>query len=117
MKEFLKEWWSLGIAILVVIIIGIGIIINMTNNAGENNYRKQAVSILNQYKQGQLTKKEASEKLGNLSEKIANEPDIKDEHKRASIFALQAKLSNLSLQLFNDELSNTQIDNYIKEIK
>lgn len=117
MKKLIKKWWFLGITILTIVISIMYILVFSNNSSAYNNYSKQAISILNQYKEGQLTGKESSNKLNALSKKIDNETNSDDKYESVSMFALQMKLSNIALKLFNGELSNTQINNYIEEIK
>ena len=114
-EKLYQKWWFWGIAILIIFMIMMYIFVFSNNTY--NNYSKQAITILNQYREGQLTGKESSEKLSALSRKIGNEPSGNDKYESASIIALQTKISKIALELFNGELSNTQINNYIKEIK
>lgn len=110
-----QKWWF-WIILLVIILIFFATLVFM-NNSKDNNYKKQAITILKQYENGNITRKEASEKLSNLSKKLEKEPEPNNLSKSASRFALRMKLSLLSLELFNGELSDTEVDNNIKEIK
>lgn len=110
-----QKWWFW--VILLIILICLVILIFINNNNENNNYRKQAITILNQYKSGNITNKEASKKLETLSKRISNEPDKKDSYKSSARLALETKLSLLSLKLFDGELSDTEINSYIKEMK
>ena len=73
--------------------------------------------MLNEYKNGKLTNKQASDKLESIADKMEKEPEVEDKYKSTKMFALQMKLSRLSLELFNEGLSNTEINKNIKEIK
>lgn len=115
MKEIIKKWWFW--IIILIIITSVSVLIFSLNKDVSKNYKNQTISILSKYKSGDLTRKEASEKIKNISKKIDDEPKIKDEYDSARILLLQTKLSKLSLELFDNELSDTVISNYIKEIK
>ena len=112
-KNFYKKWWFWTIIIIILIYL-IGFIYN-NYNSEFNNYKKQSISILNKYKSGELTHRETSEKLDILSEKLDNE--YYKNNKASYMFFLEVKLSTISLKLRFNELSNTEINNYIQEIK
>lgn len=115
MKELIKKWWFW---VIIAIVILTCIIFFINNNRDRNsNYRNQAITILNQYKKGSITGKEASEKLNAIVNKLRNEPDIDNDYESASKFALQMEISSIASKLSYDELSDTEINKYIKEIK
>ena len=74
-------------------------------------YKKQAISILTEYKNNTISNKEAREQLDNLCSKMYGEKDPNN-----ILLGLEIEINSISYSLF-DELSNTQIDNYINEIK
>jgi len=116
MKELTGKWWFWLIITILIVLIG-GILINAFSNDITKEYKKQAISVLNEYKSGKLTDKQASDKLKSIADKIAKEPENEDEYNSAKIFALEMKISRLSLELLNEGLSNTEVNKNIKEIK
>ena len=112
MKDLVKKWWFWGIIIILISCILIYVL--GYSNTEFNNYKKESITILNQYKDGKLTRKEAEEKIDAISDKLKNERKINDD---TNIFLLEVKLSSITYELFNQELSNTEIDTYIQEIK
>lgn len=111
-----QKWWF-WLILLMIFLISFTILIFINNNNKDNNYKKQAITILEQYKNGNLTNRTASEKLSDLSKRIDKEPKLNDSAKSATRLALKSRISLLSLELFNGELSDTEIDNYIKDFK
>lgn len=111
-KPFYKKWWFW--CIIIALILGIAIYAHNNHNTTFNNYKKQSISILNQYKNGELTRKETSEKIDALSEKLGNEYEINNE---SYILCLDVKLSLIAYKLTDAELSDTEVNNYIQEIK
>ena len=116
MKELIKKWWF-WLSIVAIIAIIACILATIFSNDIIKDYKKQSLSVLNEYKNGNLTDKQASDKLKSIADKMAKEPEIEDKYKSAKMLALQARLSRLSLELFNDGLSNTEVNSNIKEIK
>lgn len=112
MKDIIKKWWFWGI--IIILILGILVYTLNYSNTELNSYKKQSIAVLTQYKDGKLTRKETEEKIDAIAEKLRNEYKIKDE---TNIFHLQVKLSLIAYTLFDQELSNTEIDTYIQEIK
>lgn len=101
---------------VIILILSCAIIcIYNNNNTPLNSYKKQSIDILNQYKDGKLTNKESREKIDEISKKIENEYEIRENSKFLSL--LEAKINNISYKLLKQELSNTEIEKYIQEIK
>lgn len=111
MKDLSKKWWF---EVIVILILSVIICIYNSNNTTLNNYKKQSIAILNQYEKGETTRKEGGEKITALSDKMSNEYNI---NKESYILALESKISLIALKLNYGELSNTEIDKYIQEIR
>lgn len=112
-KAIYKKWWF-WVIIIVVLILGILIYRLNYSNTELNSYKKQSITILNQYKEGKLTRKETEEKIDAIAEKLGNEYKVNNE---TNIYLLESKLSLITQKLFNEELSNTLINQYIQAIK
>lgn len=98
-----------SIILIVLLIIGCFILYNHSQPIYQ--YKKQAISILTEYKNNTISNKEAREQLDNLCSKMYGEKDPNN-----ILLGLEIEINSISYSLF-DELSNTQIDNYINEIK
>lgn len=112
MKEIVKKWWFWGI--IIILILGIFVYALKHSNTELNSYKKQSIAVLTQYKDGKLTREETEEKIDAIVEKLGNEYKIKEE---TNIYLLESKLSLITQKLFNEELSNTLINQYIQAIK
>lgn len=112
-NQFYKKWWFWVIIILIVSASGIVYVCN-NRNAEFNNYKKQSITILTQYRDGKLTRKETEEKIEAIADKLGNEYKVNDE---TNIYLLKSKLSSIAYKLFDEELSNTLINQYIQAIK
>ena len=108
-----RKWWFWGI-IIVILILGILAYTLKQANTELNSYKNQAIAVLTQYKNGKLTRKETREKIDEIADKSQSEYEINNE---INISYLQGKLSVIALKLFDKELSNTEIETYIQEIK
>lgn len=115
MKSLIKKWWFWVIIAIIIFAIAC-VLISVSINDVTKNYKNQAISVLNKYKDGSLTGKQASDKLKSISDKIGKEPKIEDEYKSAKMLRLEMRLSKLSWDLLDDELSDTEINNNIIEI-
>ena len=113
MKDLIKKWW-LGVIIITFICFILYIYTN-SNSSMFSNYKKQSITVLKGYINGELSNKETSDKLEVLSKKLMNEYEA-DKNKN-NMFYLETKLSLISMKLFREELSNTEINKYIEEIK
>lgn len=113
MKDIIKKWWFW---VVIILIVSIGVIVYVYNNHNTafDDYKKQSITILNQYKAGKLTKKETRDKINTISDKLKNEYKINNE---TNISSLELNLLIIAHELFDKELSNTEIDTYIQEIK
>lgn len=112
MKEKKQIIFSIVVLIVVVFII-CGIFITKSNPI-LNNYKKQSIVILNDYKSGNLEGKKASDKLDSLAKKLKKEYEQKD---NIGAMCLQSKLSSLALKMKYEEISDSEIKKYIQEIK
>ena len=113
-KQIYKKWWFWVSIILIVSVCVTIVHIYNNNNTTFNNYKKQSITILTQYRDGKLTRKETEEKIDAIAEKLENEYKINDE---TNIYLLKSKLSLITQKLFDEELSNTLINQYIQSIK
>lgn len=114
MKDIIKKWWFW---VVIVLIVSIGVIAYVYNNhttTAFDDYKKQSIEILTQYKDGKLTRKETEEKIDAIVEKLGNEYKVNNE---TNIYLLKSKLSLITQKLFDEELSNTLISQYIQTIK
>lgn len=107
-----KKYLILGVIILIVCILII-FIYNKYYNTPLNNYKKQSINILNEYKRGEITKEKVKEKLDVLLNKLKQENIIRDR----SISLLETNLTNIDDKLIRQELSSTEIDKYVQVIK
>ena len=113
-KQIYKKWWFWVSIILIVSVCVTIVHIYNNNNTTFNNYKKQSITILTQYRDGKLTRKETEEKIDAIAEKLQSEYKVNNE---INISYLQVQLSLIVLKLFDGELSNTEIDGYIQEIE
>ena len=113
-KQIYKKWWFWVSIILIVSVCVTIVHIYNNNNTTFNNYKKQSITILTQYKDGKLTRKETEEKIDAMADKLQSEYKVNNE---INISYLQVQLSLIVLKLFDGELSNTEIDGYIQEIE
>lgn len=111
-KTINKKYLILGVIILIVCIFTI--FIYNKYDTPLNNYKKQAITTLKQYKSGEVTKKEAKEKLDAVSDKLSSEYEVQKESK---VLSLEVKISYIAYKLIDKELSDTEIEKYIEEIK
>lgn len=109
-----KKQIILSLLILFIVIFAISIVFISQHNFALNNYKKQAISVLNDYKDGKINNKTASDKLDTLSKKL--EKEYKD-NQDVGTTCLQSKVSLIALKTKYDEISNSEIKNYINEIK
>lgn len=100
------------ISILAVMICGLYIYFQKT--IPSNSYRKQAISILNNYNQGKITSTEAKEKINALSKKTDKEYQSSES---IEILAITSILQRIEGEFIKGELSNTETNAYIQEIK
>ena len=113
-KQIYRQWWFWGLIIIVIFLAIVFTYITLQENSNFNNYKRQSIDILNDYKKGELTKEEAKEKIEAVDDKI--DIDYKKENTTNLLF-LSIKLTNIEWNLVEGELSDTEVDNYIKEIK
>ncbi|MCI8470409.1 MAG: hypothetical protein HFJ35_02795 [Clostridia bacterium] len=113
MKDIIKKWWFWAIAIVVLIIIFFCIYM-INNNSTFNNYKNQSISILNDYKKGKITREDAKEKIEAISNKTNK--DYTNDDTSKTLF-LSSKLQTIERDLSKGELSDTEVNNYIKEIE
>ena len=114
MENIIKKWWFWGIIILVIFVIVC--ICFSVDNSLLGDYKKQSISILTEYKSGKLTSKETEEKIKNLQKKV--EKEYKENEDNKGMYFLKSKLSYIAFKLgWEGEQSNSEIDNYISEIK
>ena len=109
-----KKWI---IIFIIIILVFSSIIIYRYYNSELNIYKRQSISILNQYKNGLLTNKETSKKIEEISKRIDNKDDSKNKYENSALFALKMKLSRIAQELLFNELSNTNINSHIADIK
>ena len=120
-QQLYKQWWFWGMLLLVIGIIGWSIYAN--SNTVINNYKRQAILILTDYKSSKITKNEASQKIDALEEKTYKEYEERkndinsNENEVTKVLGLSIKLSGIEMKLSKGELSNSEIDKYIEEIK
>ena len=112
-KPIYKKWWFWAIIILVLIIVFFGIYM-INNNSAFNNYKNQSISILNDYKKGKITREEAKEKIEAISDKTNK--DYTNDDTSKTLF-LSSKLQRIEWDLVRGELSDMEVNNYIKEIE
>lgn len=112
-KPIYKKWCFL-IIIVTIILIFIGICIKIVNLSPINNYKKQAIEILEEYKQGKATSDKTKEKIGALGEKVHKE--YEDDSSTDLLF-LSTELQRIEWDLVQGEISNTEANDYIREIK
>lgn len=112
MKE--KKQIILSILVLLITIFAILGIFIKEKNFSLSNYKKQSINILNEYKTGKIEKKEVSEKLDALSQKLEKEYE---NNNNVGTMCLQSKISSLALELKYEEISDSEIKKHIQEIK
>lgn len=112
-KRIYKKWWFWAIIIVVLIIISSFVYI-INNNSTFNNYKNQSISILNDYKKGKITREETKEKIEAISDKTNKDYTNDDTSK---ILFLSSKLQKIEWDLVKGELTDTEVNNYIKEIE
>ncbi len=112
-KQIYRKWWFWAIAIVVLIIIFFCIYM-INNNSTFNNYKNQSISILNDYKKGKITREDAKEKIEAISNKTNK--DYTNDDTSKTLF-LSSKLQTIERDLSKGELSDTEVNNYIKEIE
>lgn len=109
-----KKQIILSLLILFIVIFAISIVFISQHNFALNNYKKQAISVLNDYKDGKINNRTASDKLDTLSERLRKEYE---DNQDIGTMQLQIKVSLIALKTKYDEISNSEIKNYINEIK
>lgn len=112
MKE--KKQIIISILVLLITIFAILGVFIKEENFFLNNYKKQSISVLNEYKNGKIERNKVSEKLGSLSEKLKKEYN---NNNNIGIMCLQSKLSTLALEIKYEEMSDSEIKEHIQEIK
>lgn len=112
MKE--KKQIILSLMVLMVVVFIIFGIFVAKRNPILSNYKKQSIAILNDYKSGKLEVEKASDKLDSLAKKLEKEYK---ENNNIGIMCLQSELSSLALKMKYEEISDSEIKNYIQEIK
>lgn len=102
------------IFIIIFLILGMCIIVSIPNKDESNiiSYKKQVITILEEYKKGDITNSEVKEKIHSIRCKIDAEPGNKTSYSN-----LSTKIMNIELNFNGKEISNSEIDNYIKELK
>lgn len=116
-KTIYKKFWFW---VIIILFLCISIYIYNDYNTIFSNYKRQSITILNQYKAGKLTRKETHDKIDTISNKLRNEQKINNEtnfYDKINISTLETNLVTIAYELFDNELSNTEIDTYINEIK
>lgn len=109
-----KKQIFLSVVVLIIAVFTIFGIFIVKSNPILSNYKKQSIVILNDYKNGKLEGKKASDKLDSLAKKLEKEYKEND---NIGIMCLQSELSSLALKMKYEEISDSEIKNYIQEIK
>lgn len=114
-KPIYKKWW-LWVSVILIVSASVTIIVRIYNNNNTtfNNYKKQSITILTQYRDGKLTRKETEEKIDAISDKTYK--DYTNDDTSKTLF-LSSKLQKIEWDLVKGELSDTEVNDYIKEIE
>lgn len=105
------------IAIICIIMMGILFIscsIFLLNGNNYYKYRKEAVNILESYKDMDISREIAQDKIDRLSDEVSDILETEDDVK---LFGLKVTLNSISWNLVKGELSNTKVNEYINELK
>lgn len=107
----------IAISIIVIIAtIGITTYFIRTSNS-LYKYSRETIEILEQYQNADLTNKEASRKIKNLHDVINSKSRNEELTKSISLGKLASELYLISIELEDNKLSNSKIDEYITELK
>lgn len=109
-----KKQIILSVLIFFIVIFAISMVFVSQHNFVLDNYKKQAVSVLDDYKNGKINNKTTSDKLDALSEKLSKEYKYNQD---VGTMCLQSEVSLIALKIRFEEISDIEIKNYIKEIK
>ena len=73
-KELIYEKWWFWTIIATVLILTVFCMYMMANNTSAfNNYKNQSVSILNNYRNGKITREGAKNKIESISDKASKD--------------------------------------------
>lgn len=102
------------VLMVIIILISFGIYLCFKDTMLIDNYKEQVISILNEYKQGKIVKSEVKDKMDILSKKV--ELEYKDISTTESLL-LTGILQRIEWDFTKGELSDTEVNKYIQEIK
>ncbi len=102
------------VAIAMIAIVIIGMYYVKTSNPSYR-YSKEAIKILENYKDNAITRKQAIRELNSLSYQVKEESEKKDND--TSLFLLYTKLGVISLKIELEEVDRIDINDYIEELK
>jgi len=119
MKNLIKKWWFYAIVVLVIVII-----ILLINNKQTiyYEYKEQVISVLIDYKNGELDLDTTADKIDNIRKKIDKEieNDTKSNNKTketATSFSDYLRIYALSFVMTEKEKTNSEINEIIDFIK
>jgi len=101
-------------SVIVLALISLCFFVYLNISTPINNYQKQAVSILKQYQQGGITNIEAEERIKIIREKTNIEYE---EEQSTELLILTSILERIEGEFSKGELSDTEVNTYIREIK
>ena len=111
-----KQKKNIFIAAIIIVLIGIigTSLYFIKNNNPMQKYSKEVVSILEKYKNKELTNKEAQEKIYIIYKDIIN---IYDKNNDIDYLTFATLINRIETQIFPNGISIDQIYEYIKELQ
>lgn len=111
----MNKKWGIGLIVaLAMIIIFFGAYIFINNSSALNNYKNQSIELLKNYETGKMTKEDAKTKIEAISKKVEKEYES---DKSTGVLILTSTLQRIEWDLIKGEISNTEVNDYIREIK
>lgn len=109
-------YYAIGVIILVVAVFAI-VKTNDTRSIGQS-YRKEAISLLEKYKERKIDAKEAGKRLNDLENELWKEYKESEGKQASELLDLWTDINVVNIDIYyRGYASDYKIDNAIKEIK
>ena len=111
-SKYIKIFSALALTIIIII----AVIIIVKVNDPIHQYSREAIMILEDYKEDKITAEKAAKKLDEISYE-AKEKSYEEENDTSRWYLLSVKISAMSTSIELEKADVMKINNYIKELK